>query len=286
MQYGINLLLWADTLSDALLPLLDEIKAIGYDAVELPLFEPDLAKYAAWRKHLDNAGLARTSVTVRGAADNPISPDPAVRLRGIENNKKTLECAQAAGCSCLAGPFHSALGVFSGAGPTADEWKWGVEGMRKVAEFAETCQVTLALEPLNRFECYFLTTAADTARFCNEVEHPRCRAMLDTFHSHIEEKNPKEALRSLRDQLHHVHISENDRSTPGSGNVRWEETFDALSEIGYDRTLVIEAFGLLLEKLVPTVRIWRRMYDTERQLAVDGLRFMKAQVEKRSKIQS
>ena len=286
MQYGINLLLWADTLSDALLPLLDEIKAIGYDAVELPLFEPDLAKYAAWRKHLDNAGLARTAVTVRGAEDNPISPDPAVRLRGIESINKALECAQAAGCSCLAGPLHSALGVFSGAGPTADEWKWGVEGMRKAAEFAETCQVTLALEPLNRFECYFLTTAADTARFCREVDHPRCRAMLDTFHSHIEEKNPKEALHSLRGQLHHVHISENDRSTPGSGNVRWEETFDALSEIGYDRMLVIEAFGLLLEKLVPTVRIWRRMYDTEWQLASDGLRFMKAQVEKRSKIWS
>ena len=286
MQYGINLLLWADTLSDALLPLLDEIKAIGYDAVELPLFEPDLVKYTAWNKHLDNAGLARTAVTVRGAEDNPISPDPAVRLQGIDSNKRAVECAQAAGCSCLVGPFHSALGVFSGAGPTADEWKWGMEGMREVAEFAEACQVTLALEPLNRFECYFLTTAADTARFCREVDHPRCQAMLDTFHSHIEEKNPKTAIHSLRGRLAHVHISENDRSTPGSGNVRWEETFDALSELGYDRMLVIEAFGLLLEKLVPTVRIWRRMYDTERQLVSDGLRFMKTQVEKRSITQS
>jgi D-psicose/D-tagatose/L-ribulose 3-epimerase len=104
--------------------------------------------------------------------------------------------------------------------------------------------------------------------------------MLDTFHCHIEEKNPGEAIRSLRRHLYHVHISENDRSTPGSGNVRWDETFDALSEIGYDRMLVIEAFGLLLEKLVPTVRIWRRMYNSERQLASDGLRFMKEQVHK------
>ncbi len=284
MQYGINLLLWADTLSDALLPLLDEIKSIGYDAVELPLFELDIAKYAAWGKHLENAGLARSAVTVREAADNPISPDPAVRSLGIENNKKAVECARAAGCSCLAGPFHSALGVFSGAGPTRDEWEWGVEGMQKVAEFAQTCQVTLAIEPLNRFECYFLTTAVDTARFCKEVDHPYCRAMLDTFHSHIEEKSPKEAIRSLRGLLHHVHISENDRSTPGSGNVRWDETFDALSEISYDRMLIIEAFGLLLEKLVPSVRIWRRMYDTERQLAADGLRFMKEQMQKRSRV--
>jgi D-psicose/D-tagatose/L-ribulose 3-epimerase len=281
MQYGINLLLWADTLSDSLLPLLDEIKAIGYDAVELPIFEFDVNKYAAWGRYLDNAGLARSAVTVRGAADNPISPDPAVRALSVENNKRALECAQAAGCRCLIGPMHSGLGVFSGAGPTADEWRWGVESLRPVAEYAETCGVTLALEPINRFECYFITTASDLARFCRAVDHPRCQAMLDSFHSHIEEKDPAEAIRSMKGLLYHMHISENDRSTPGSGNVRWEETFDALADIGYDNMLVIEAFGLLLEKLVPTVRIWRRMYDSEKQLATDGLRFMKEQVEKR-----
>jgi D-psicose/D-tagatose/L-ribulose 3-epimerase len=281
MQYGINLLLWADTLTDALLPMVEEIQAIGYDAVELPLFELDIEKYAAWGKHLDRMGLVRSAVTVRGAADNPIGPDPVVRARGVENNKKAVECAQAAGCTTLIGPFHSGLGVFSGAGPTTEEWRWAVEGMRSVAEFAEVCGVTLALESLNRFECYFLNTTADIARFCREVDHPRCRAMLDTFHSHIEEKSTPGAIRALEGLLHHVHISENDRSTPGSGNVRWKETFDTLQEIGYDRLLVIEAFGLLLEKLVPTVRIWRRMYDTERRLAEDGLRFMKNQVEKR-----
>jgi D-psicose/D-tagatose/L-ribulose 3-epimerase len=105
--------------------------------------------------------------------------------------------------------------------------------------------------------------------------------MYDTFHSHIEEKNTKEAIRALKDCLVHVHISENDRSTPGAGNVRWDETFDALKEIGYNGTLVIEAFGLALEKLVPATKIWRRMYQSERQLAADGLNFMKAEVAKR-----
>ena len=79
----------------------------------------------------------------------------------------------------------------------------------------------------------------------------------------------------------HVHISENDRSTPGAGNVRWTETFDALHEIGYDNLLVIEAFGLALEKLAAATKIWRRMYPDERQLAADGLKFMKAQVARR-----
>ena len=100
---------------------------------------------------------------------------------------------------------------------------------------------------------------------------------------HREEKSIPDAIRALRGCLAHVHISENDRSTPGAGNVRWDSNFDTLNEIGYDNLLVIEAFGLALEKLVPATKIWRRMYQSERQLATDGLNFMKAEVAKRWK---
>jgi D-psicose/D-tagatose/L-ribulose 3-epimerase len=281
MRYGMNLLLWTDTLNDSVLPVLEDIKQIGYDAVEVPIFEPDVAKYARWGRHFDNAGLARTGVTVRGVADNPMSPDPAVRRKGVEGNNAVLDCAAAAGCEALVGPYHSALGYFSGAGPTADEWKWAVDSMRQVAQHAEKCKVTLGMEYLNRFECYLLNTAADGVRFCCEVNHPRCKMMYDTFHSHIEEKNTPQAIRALKDWVIHVHISENDRSTPGAGNVRWNETFDTLHEIGYNNLMVIEAFGLALKNLIPATKIWRRMYQSERQLAVDGLRFMKEQVAKR-----
>jgi D-psicose/D-tagatose/L-ribulose 3-epimerase len=283
MQYGMNLLMWADTLTDEVLPLLDQIKEIGFDAVELPVFEIDVEKYAKWGKHLDNAGLARTGVTVRGTDDNPMSPDPKVRRKGVEMNKAALDCCQAVGATALVGPLHSALGYFSGAGPTKNEWNWAVESMKQVAEHADKCKVTLGIEYLNRFECYLLNSAADGARFCREVAHPRCKMMYDTFHSHIEEKNTPAAIRALKDCLAHVHISENDRSTPGSGNVRWGETFDTLHEIGYNGPLVIEAFGLSLERLLPATKIWRRMYQSERQLAADGLRFMKSEVAKRWK---
>jgi D-psicose/D-tagatose/L-ribulose 3-epimerase len=281
MRYGMNMLLWADTLSDEVLPLLDQIKRIGFDAVEIPIFEVDVDKYARWGKHLDDAGLARTGVTVRGAEDNPISPDPSVRQKGVEGNKAALDCAAAAGCETLCGPFHSALGEFSGKGPTEDEWRWATESMRQVAEHAQQCDVTLGVEYLNRFECYLLNTAADGARFCGDVDHPRCKMMYDTFHSHIEEKDTVAAIRQLDGLLAHVHISENDRSTPGTGNVRWDDTFDTLDEIGYDNIMVIEAFGLLLERLIPATKIWRRMYESEVQLATDGLNFMKTEVAKR-----
>lgn len=282
MRYGMNLLMWTDTLDDKSLPLLDELKTIGFDAAELPIFEIDVPNCEKWGKRLDAVGLTRTATAVRGADENPASADPAVRRRGVDANKRTLDCCAAAGCEVLAGPLHSGLGVFSGKGPTQDEWKWAVDSMREVAEYAEPLGVTLALEYVNRFECYLLNTAADGARFVADVDHPRCRMMYDTFHAHIEEKNIPNAIRALKDCLAHVHISENDRSTPGSGNVRWKENFDTLAEIGYDGFMVIEAFGLALEKLVPATKIWRRMYQSEHQLATDGLAFMKSEVAKRA----
>ncbi|MFO7776545.1 MAG: sugar phosphate isomerase/epimerase [Candidatus Hydrogenedentota bacterium] len=281
MQYGMNLLLWTDTLSEDTLPLLEKLKEIGYDAVELPIFDVNPDTYAPWKDRLDSMGFLRTGVTVRGEGSNPMSSDPSERKQGVADNKAAVECCQAAGAEMLVGPFHSGLGVFSGQAPTEDEWKRAVESMQEVAEHAEKCGVTLALEYLNRFECYLLNTAADTARFCKDVNHPRCKAMYDTFHSHIEEKNVTDAVTALKGQLAHVHISENDRSTPGKGNVRWDETFDALKAVGYDGMLTVEAFGVKLEKLIPATKIWRRMYETEEQLARDALAFMKAEVAKR-----
>ncbi|MBC8870227.1 MAG: sugar phosphate isomerase/epimerase [Planctomycetes bacterium] len=280
MKFGMNLLLWAGELNEDMMPLLQSLKEMGFDGVELPLFNTDL-DYAEWGRRLDDLGLERTAVTVRSEEDNPISPDAAVRAKGIENTKTAIDCCQAAGATALVGPYHSALGFFSGQGPTKDEWKWAVDSMRPVAEHAGQAGVTLGVEALNRFECYFLNTHADSARFAREVDHPNCKVMYDTFHAHIEEKNIPQALRDCADVLCHVHISENDRSTPGTGNVRWAENFDTLKEIGYDGWMMVEAFGLALKELVAATKIWRRMYDTEDQLARDAVTFMKAEVAKR-----
>jgi D-psicose/D-tagatose/L-ribulose 3-epimerase len=281
VRFGLNLLLWCDTLDESILPVLEDVKNIGYDAVEIPIFEANVEKYALWGKRLDDLGLARSAVTIRLPGNNPISPDGAERSAGVAATKVALDCAAAAGCEVLVGPYHSALGYFSGAGPTADEWRWGVDSMRKVAEHAEKVNVNLGVEYLNRFECYLLNTAADGARFCRDVDHPRCMMMYDTFHANIEEKNTAAAIRALKGCLSHVHISENDRSTPGAGNVRWAENFDTLHELGYNNLMVIEAFGLALDKIAAATKIWRRMYESEHQLASDGLRFMKQEVAKR-----
>jgi D-psicose/D-tagatose/L-ribulose 3-epimerase len=277
MKFGMNLLLWTDHLHDGMVPVLERLKQFGYDGVEVPMFQLDEGLYSRWGKRLDDMGFERTAVTIRGEADNPISSDPKVRAAGVAASKRTLDCCQALGAKSLCGPYHSAIGLFSGSGPTGDEWKWGVESMRAVAEHAATTGVTLAVEYLNRFETYLLTCAADTARFVAEVNHPNCRMMYDTFHANIEEKNVRAAIKIAAPYLAHVHISENDRGTPGSGGVRWQETFDALREVRYDGWMVVEAFGLALPAIAAATKIWRRMFENEEQLARDALAFMKRQ---------
>ncbi len=235
MKYSMNMLLWTDSvLDEKYLPIMERLKTMGYDGVEIPIFDPQPDKYAALGKRLDSLGLERTAVTVSGADNNPISPDADNRKRAVEYLKKTLDCCAAAGFEILVGPYYAALGQFTGTGPTRDEWNRGVETLRPVAEYGRMLGVGLALEPLNRFEIYFLNSAADGARFAKEIGIPGCGTLYDTFHANIEEKSVAKALEAAAETLKHVHISENDRSTPGSGGVNWIETFQAIKAIGYD----------------------------------------------------
>src|SRR5262249_6518880 len=163
-------------------------------------------------------GLGCTAVTVCTPEANPISPDAHLRQAGLDRIKWALDMTAALGGTHLCGPYHSPLGVFSGAGPTADEKGRAADVLRKAAEHAAGLKVTLAIEYLNRFECYFLTTAADGKALVKAVDHPSFRLMYDTFHANIEEKAATPAIMGIADVLAHVHISENDRGTPGTGH--------------------------------------------------------------------
>jgi D-psicose/D-tagatose/L-ribulose 3-epimerase len=275
MKYGMNLLLWTSHVTDAHFPLLHQLKQWGYDGVELPMFDLNPDHFRTVGAELKKVGLESTAVTVCTPEENPISADAAIRAAGLNRLKKAVDCCAAAGTTHLVGPIHSALGHFSGSGRTADEWSRAREVLSQAGDYARTAGVTLVVEYLNRFECYFLNCAADAAQFCREVNHPAVKTMYDSFHANIEEKSITEAIRACADQLVHVHISENDRSTPGDGAVNWDETFQALKSVNYDGWLMIEAFGLALPELAAATRIWRRMFPSEDYLAQQGLKFMK-----------
>ncbi|NNJ24282.1 sugar phosphate isomerase/epimerase family protein [Alienimonas chondri] len=275
MKYGLNLLLWTTEVTEAHAPLLADIKRWGYDGAELPLFTGDEAVGKKLGAMCDDVGLRRTGVTVCTPEVNPISDDPAARQAAIDHLRGILDCCAAAGIETLVGPVHSPLGVFTGAPRTQTEWDRAVEAVAAAGEHAADVGVTIAVEAINRFECYFLNSQMEAADFAAAVDRPAVGCMYDTFHANIEEKDVAAAIRHAAPHLRHVHISENDRSTPGEGQVHWDATFDALKEIGYDGWLVIEAFGMALPELAAATRIWRRMFPDEEALATNGLAFMK-----------
>ena len=275
MKTSMNLLLWTTHVSEEHFPLLGKLKATGFDGVEIPLFGGDAAHYKKVRQELDKQGLGCTTVTVCSPDANPIDADANVRKKGHEHHKWVIEMTAILGGDKVAGPYHSAIGKFSGTGPTEDEKKWGADVIRQSAEVAKQHNITLAVEYLNRFECYFLTTARDTQAFVKRVNHPHFRMMYDTFHANIEEKDIPKTMEAVWDSVVHVHISENDRGTPGTGHVHWDETFRTLRKLGYDGWLVIEAFGRALPDLAAATRVWRDLFPTDEEVYTQGLRFMK-----------
>lgn len=275
MRFGMNLFLWTADLTEEMAPVLEALAEIGFDGVEVPIFDTML-DYADWGRRIADLGLDVTAVAARTPETNPVSPDPAVREAAVATMRAELDAAAALGAELLVGPLHSALGQFTGAGPTADEWGWCVDVLGQVAEHAGTVGIPLSIEALNRFECYLLNSQADTARMVAEIASPHCSVLYDTFHANIEEKTASGAIADCGDHLGHVHISENDRSTPGLGNVAWDDTFAALAARGYDGWFTIEAFGQGLPELAAATCIWRPMFESELQLARDGLAFMKA----------
>lgn len=211
-----------------------------------------------------------------GPETNPISADPKIRAAAVAHLDRVMECGQAFGCEILCGPTHSAIGVFSGDGPTDDEFKQGVETLSRAAEKAQGRGMKIAVEYLNRFEIYFLTTAAQTARFVRAVKHPACKMMYDSFHAHIEEKDQAKAIASCAAETIHVHVSENDRGVPGTGQVDWDGFFGGLKQHKYNGYLTIEAFGRALPALAAATKVWRDLFPDAMALCRDGLTFIKS----------
>lgn len=278
-KLGMNLFVWTMDMSEDLSDTLLFLKTSGFDFVEIPVSEPSISesnldKWQRIGQQLRALGLGVQTCTICGPEHSLISPDELVRRAGIAYLKHVIDCTAAVGAAILMGPLYAGFKTFTGKPPTEQEWAWSVAAMRTVSEYAQTQGVTLAIEYLNRFEVYLLTCASDVVRYVTAVDHANCRAAFDTFHANMEEKSIVEAIRTVAPYLVHVQISENDRSTPGAGHINFSEVFDALTEVGYIGPIAIEAFGPNPPELAAATHIFRPMFGSPEQLAVDGLAFI------------
>ena len=274
MKLGFNLLLWTTHVREDQFHLIDDLKATGFDGVEIPLFEGEIAHYEKLGKKIKQAGMSSSAVTVM-IGGNALSPDKAQRDAALNHLKWAIDRTAALGSDILCGPFHQPLGEFTGKGPTEDEKNRCAEVHKAAAHYAAKAGIKLSVEPLNRFECYFLNTAKASADLVARVGEKNYGYLYDTFHFHIEEKSQPEAIRQTISAINHVHISENDRGTPGTGQVNFDAVFKALKSSGYDGWLTVEAFGSALPDLAAATKIWRPLFDKPEDVYRGAFKLMK-----------
>ncbi len=271
--------MWTGHVTEEHVPVLKAIKATGFDGVEVPVFDPsDAAHFANLGAILDDIGLQRTAVAlIPDEAHSPISADAAARQGGIDHLNRVIECSAALNAQALVGPWYQPLGVFTGNGPTADELDRCAEVHRSVAARARDAGLICALEPLNRFESYLLNTCEQSSAYLDRLGEDGFGILYDTFHANIEEKDPLAALHSAfaKGHVNHVHISENDRGTPGRGHAKIRETITALKALGYDGWMTIEAFGKALPELAAATRVWRDFFANPEEVYTEGYRYIK-----------
>lgn len=263
------MLLWTNHVTEAHYPLMDKIKEIGYQGIEIPIGDGDVSHYEKIGEHIKGLGLEVTAVTSLMEDQNIASPDSKVRAVGLERLNWVVDVCQAMGSKLVCGPFHSAFAYFTRVPPTEDEKKWSIENMQKAGDYAQKAGVLLCPEVLNRFECYLLNTMVDMKDYLDRVNHPSVATIYDTHHGNIEEKSHEDAFKTIGKYLKHVHISENDRGAPGRGMTDWDRVFKGLKEVNYDGWLMIEAFSTTIPEFANAINVWRN-YSPAMEVCEEG----------------
>lgn len=276
MQLGISTWVWTSPATDDVIErLIPHIAALGYDVIELPLESTHQFDQATAKALADAHGLAISVCAVIGPGRDLLLPDE--QTAGIAYLQASIEAAEALGSPVVTGPFYSAVGRCWR--QTSDEHERDLdtlaETLRTLGTYAADRGVSLAVEPLNRFETSFLNTTAQALDLIARVDHLAVGLGLDLFHLGIEEKQPGDAIRAAGIHLKHVQVAENDRGTPGTGHLPWDDIAQALRDVEYKGCVVIETFSDHVEAIARAAAIWRPLAPDSDTLARDGLQFLR-----------
>ncbi|GAA5221737.1 sugar phosphate isomerase/epimerase family protein [Membranihabitans marinus] len=278
-KIGFNVLAWTASISKDLYPTVQRLKDIGYDGVEIFYGNDDVEEYQRFGEFCDSIGMEITCVLGLGPDQNLIDPSADVREAGVNRIKWAIDRARDMNSTLICGPFHSAFATFYNKPPDAEEYARSAAGLKLAGDYAAEHNVLLTPEAINRFECYLCNTMEQLSSLVEAVNHPNVKAHYDTHHANIEEKSIPDALRRVAPVLGHVHISENDRGTPGEGHIPFGETFETLSEIGYSGWLTIEAFTRNDPGFANSINVWRE-YSAPWDVAEKGFELIQSNIEK------
>lgn len=279
MKFGVNTWVWTAPLTEKELEeIAPAVAKMGFDHIEIPMDDPKDLDFAKCKQIIENAGIDSVSFCAAMGPDRDlIDPDPKVRQNGVDYLKACMDGLAIMGGKNFVGPFYSAVGRTwqQTAEERENDMQILVEILRDLSEYAAGKGIVLGVEPLNRFETSFITTAEQVIELVDRVDHPACKVMLDTFHMNIEEDSMGDAIRAVGSRLIQVHSNENNRGTPGKGHVPWQEVAQALKDINFDGVFVIESFTNKVKSIARAAAIWRPLAPSQDALAADGVVFLK-----------
>ena len=276
---GANTWIWVSPLTDErLAKLAPRVRDFGFDVIELPIenigdWDPDRA-----HELLDELGLKATTAAVMTPDRDLVSDDRDVTESTQGYVRAAIDMAAGVGCNSLAGPIYSPVGKTwpMDASERATVVRRLVENLRPLADHAGEHGVTIALEPLNRFETSFMNTAEQVMEVVDRVASRALGVLLDTFHMNIEEHDPAAAIRLCKGHLAHFHACGCDRGAPGSDQIPWPDIAKALRDTRYEGPLVIESFTIENQAIARAAAIWRPLAPTQDSIATEGLRFLRS----------
>ena len=278
MDIFMNMLLWSCDIQKKDFHTFEYVKNIGFDGVEFSLGSEQRKSYEDIGTFCDQIGLKRTAVCGAEPEVNAVSSDLNIRKASKLWIRERIDDVVSAGASNLGGPFHSVFNHFTGTPVTDDEILYSIEFLQEAGEYAAEQGVTLTPEFLNRYETYFGNTMEQAKELLDRVNHPSVLGMYDTYHANIEEKSQKEAIHTIAPYLSHVHISENDRGTPGKGQIDFDLVFQTLQKVGFKGTIAIEAFNRQNQVFADAVNVWRN-YSPVEEILREGYDYTKSMVD-------
>jgi D-psicose/D-tagatose/L-ribulose 3-epimerase len=277
MKIGASTFIWVSPFSNKTLDLAEKAREMGFDILEICVEDPKTIDAKSILDRLEKNGLETTICGAFGRDRDASSEDASIRDQAVSYIKTCVDIAQQLNSRVVAGPMYSAVGKtrLLSLSEKEQQWEWAIDSLRKAGDYAGERNVKLALEPLNRFETDFINTAEQGLELVDRIGNSNVGLLLDTFHMNVEEKDSAEAIRKAGPHIFHFHTCENDRGTPGTGQVNWSAVKGALSDARYEGPVVIEAFNSGIKEIARAVALWRPLASSPDSLASEGLRFLR-----------
>ena len=247
IKTGIYYAYWTSDWAADFVPFIGKVKELGFDLLEVNagiISELNTAGRGELRRAAEDAGIEMSACIGLPPSSDLAAESCTIRKEGISHLNRIAGAMADCGIEKLSGIIYSSWPAkLAGYDMTKDKaLENSIASMREAIRKAEDLNLVYNIEVVNRFEQFLINTAREAAAYIEAVGSRNLKMLLDTFHMNIEEDDMSSAVKTAGDFLGHVHLGENNRRPPGTGNYPWRELFETLREIGYDGSVVMEPF--------------------------------------------